>query len=137
MGISEIDPSADVTGRDTAVKLVLLVNSIFREEFALSDVSISGITNLTLTDMKNARAKNRRLKLIGLMQKTGDAFHLEVGVRKLAPSHPLFGVCGTDKGISFQTDSMGRVTVTGGKSDPRGAAAALLKDIIQILGSLL
>ncbi len=31
---------------------------------------------------------------------------------------------------------MGAVTVTGGKSDPRGAAAALLKDIINIYAPL-
>ncbi len=44
----------------------------------------------------------------------------------------LFGVWGTNKGITFLTDTMGSITVTGGKSDPRGAAAALLKDIIHI-----
>jgi homoserine dehydrogenase len=44
----------------------------------------------------------------------------------------LFGVDGTNKGITFFTDTMGAVTVTGGKSDPRGAGASVLKDIINI-----
>jgi len=46
--------------------------------------------------------------------------------------HPLYGVNGPEKGITFFTDTMDSVTVTGGKSDPTGAAAALLKDIINM-----
>ena len=37
-----------------------------------------------------------------------------------------------EKGITYTSDTMDRVTVVGGKSDPRGAAAALLKDLINI-----
>jgi len=43
-------------------------------------------------------------------------------------------VDGAQKGITFFTDTMDSVTVTGGKSDPAGAAAALLKDIINNIG---
>jgi homoserine dehydrogenase len=50
----------------------------------------------------------------------------------LDPTHPLFHVSGTEKGITFFTDTMGSVTLTGGRSNPRGAAAALLKDLINI-----
>ncbi len=39
---------------------------------------------------------------------------------------------GTTKGITFYTDTMGSVTLIGGKSDPVGIGAALLKDIIGI-----
>ncbi len=35
---------------------------------------------------------------------------------------PLYAVDGAEKGVSFSTDSLGRVTVIGGKSDPRAAA---------------
>ena len=50
----------------------------------------------------------------------------------LPPDHPLAGVEGAEKGITYTSDTMDRVTVVGGKSDPRGAAAALLKDLINI-----
>ncbi|MDH5707212.1 MAG: homoserine dehydrogenase, partial [Candidatus Aminicenantes bacterium] len=55
-----------------------------------------------------------------------------VALEVIDSSHPLFGVEGTNKGITFYTDTMGAVTVIGGKSDPRGAGAALLKDMITI-----
>ncbi|HXZ37554.1 MAG TPA: homoserine dehydrogenase, partial [Thermodesulfobacteriota bacterium] len=41
-------------------------------------------------------------------------------------------VRGTEKAISYLTDTMDRVTVSGGKSNPMGAAAAILKDIIRV-----
>jgi len=37
-----------------------------------------------------------------------------------------------EKALSYPTDTMDRVTVSGGKSNPVGAAAARLKDIIRI-----
>jgi homoserine dehydrogenase len=60
---------------------------------------------------------------------------LDVRPSIIESSHPLVHVNGTEKGITFLTDSMGSVTVTGGRSSPRGAAAALLKDIINIYRS--
>jgi homoserine dehydrogenase len=57
---------------------------------------------------------------------------LDVRPSLIDATHPLAHVNGTEKGITFLTDSMGTVTVTGGRSSPRGAAAALLKDIINI-----
>ena len=56
----------------------------------------------------------------------------QVAPEALPPDHPLAAVDGAEKGITYVTDSMDRVTVLGGKSDPRGAAAALLKDLINI-----
>ena len=53
-----------------------------------------------------------------------------MALEALAADHPLAGVHFSEKGISFDTDSMGRITVTGGHSSPTGAAAALLKDLI-------
>jgi homoserine dehydrogenase len=54
-----------------------------------------------------------------------------VAPEALEADHPLAGVHLSEKGISFDTDTMGRITVTGGHSSPTGAAAALLKDLIQ------
>jgi len=47
-------------------------------------------------------------------------------------THLLAQVNLKNKGILFDTDLMGEVAAMGGKSDPRGAAAAALKDLINI-----
>ncbi len=132
VGIAERDPSLDVEGWDTAAKLLLISNTVMGSSFTLQDINVEGITDITIETVRAALGEGKALKLLGRANKKQGQFRAEVSPAVLAPDHPLFGVSGTEKGITFFTDTMGTVTVTGGKSDPRGAAAALLKDIVNI-----
>jgi len=131
-GIAEPDPSMDIEGWDTACKLLLISNAVARTDLSLGDVKIRGISKISPPLLNAAKDQGKVLKLLGKLKKRDGRFRAEVGVFPLDEDHPLFGVSGTNKGITFDTDTMGAVTVSGGKSDPRGAAAALLKDIINI-----
>jgi homoserine dehydrogenase len=131
-GILEPDPSLDIDGWDTLCKILLIANAAAGASLELADIPRSGIRNVSKSDLDRARAEGRSLKLLGRMTRTDGTAKAEVGVVALEASHPLFHVNGTNKGIVFTTDTMGHVAVTGGKSDPRGTAAALLKDIINI-----
>jgi len=131
-GIAEPDPSQDVEGWDTALKILLLANAVLGLDLTLADIDVRGITGITDQLRNNAKAEGKVLKLLGRIHQAGAQFKAEVKLTAIGSAHPLFGVNGTNKGITFFTDTMGEVTVTGGKSDPRGAAAALLKDIINI-----
>jgi homoserine dehydrogenase len=131
-GIAERDPSLDVEGWDTAAKLLLISNAVMGSNFALQDINVEGITDITIETVRAAIGEGKALKLLGRAGRQRGQFKAEVSPVALAPDHPLFGVSGTNKGITFFTDTMGTVTVIGGKSDPRGAAAALFKDIINI-----
>jgi len=134
-GIAEPDPSQDVEGWDTAAKILIITNAVFRSGFTLGDVRVEGITHIS-PEHRNEVKKNRKsLKLIGRFSQDAGIPVLETRLSLLDPSHPLHGVDGAQKGITFFTDTMDSVTITGGKSDPRGAAAALLKDIINILAA--
>jgi len=133
-GIAEPDPSYDVDGWDSAAKLVLIANACLDQEFGLNDVRIAGISGLPADFVREARREGKSVKLLAAASPSGKgrAWNLEVQPSLLDPAHPLFHVEGTEKGITFLTDTMGSVTVTGGRSNPRGAAAALLKDLINI-----
>ncbi len=131
-GIAEPDPSMDVEGWDTACKLLLIGNAVTGINLSLDDIKVAGMTNLSPEVLKEAKKEGKAVKLLGSLRKRGTQFQAEVRVRPIGPDHSLFSVSGTDKGITFYTDTMGAVSVIGGKSDPRGAAAALLKDIINI-----
>jgi homoserine dehydrogenase len=133
-GIAEPDPSLDVGGWDTACKLVLIANAVLETAFDLGEVRVDGIGPESETVIRAVAGQGRTVKLLGSCSKAeaGSGWTLRVGPAVLEPEHPLFGVRDTSKGITFTTDTMGAVTVSGGKSDPRGAAAALLKDIIHI-----
>ena len=131
-GIAEHNPALDVEGWDTAVKLLLIANSVLGLDLTLQDIKVAGITEIPPELLGRAKREGNVFKLIGSLTRAGGSWKAEVSPEAIDCSHPLFGVSGTNKGITFWTDTMGAITVTGGKSDPRGAAAALLKDIIHI-----
>jgi len=133
-GIAEPDPSLDVEGWDTAAKIVLIANQVLGTDFNLGDVQVRGIQGISREVIEKARKLNKVLKLFGKCYREGSdsPWKIEVGLALLDDDHPLARINGTNKGIIFYTDTMGWVATSGGKSDPRGAAAAMLKDIISI-----
>lgn len=133
-GIAEPDPAHDVGGWDTASKILLITNVCLDAGYELKDVHVRGIAGLSMDYVRSARREGRAVKLLATAApgRKGGRWALDVRPSLLEASHPLVHVNGTEKGITFLTDSMGTVTVTGGRSNPRGAAAALLKDIVNI-----
>jgi len=131
-GIAEPNPELDVDGWDAAVKLLLIANSVLGIDLRLRDMKVRGISRISPGLLLRAKQEGRSLKLIAKIKRSRGFWRATVSPEIIDQSHPLFGVNGTNKGIAFLTDTMGSITVTGGKSDPRGAAAALLKDIIDI-----
>ena len=132
MGVAEPDPSLDVEGRDTGNKILLIANEVFQAGLSLKDVSVTGITRVTPEEIQQAKKQGKVIKLIGKVERKDGKVAASVAPLPLPADHPLAGVRGTEKAISYLTDTMDRVTVSGGKSNPVGAAAALLKDVIRI-----
>lgn len=130
LGIAETNPSYDVEGKDTANKLILISNRTFGLSLGLQDVEPQGITGIGPEDMAQAAREGKVIKLIGSAESVEGTVQLSVAPKRLSLDHPLAAVNGSEKAISYLTDTMGRITVTGGKSSPVGAAAALLKDLI-------
>ncbi len=132
MGVAEPDPSLDVEGRDTANKIFLVAKEIFNAGLSLKDVAVEGITRVTPEEIQQAKKDGKVIKLIGKVERKEGKITASVAPLALSLDHPLASVRGTEKAISYLTDTMDRVTVSGGKSNPLGAAAAILKDIIRI-----
>ena len=129
-GIAETDPRLDVEGWDTANKLILIANRIFGTTLGPQDVTVQGITRITPTEIASAAQAGQVIKLIGTAERRGGEVRLSVAPRSLDVCHPLATIHGSEKGVSYLTDTMDRITVMGGRSSPQGAGAALLKDLI-------
>ncbi len=130
LGIAETDPSYDVEGKDTANKIVLIANRIFGKTVGLADITVKGITEVTPEDIQAAAKDGKVIKLIGTAQMVDGDVKLSVAPKAIDEKHPLAGVNDSEKAITYMTDTMGSITVSGGKSSPVGAAAAVLKDLI-------
>jgi homoserine dehydrogenase len=131
-GIAEANPTLDVKGFDSACKILLLANSLLGTNYSLEDIKINGIENLTREDIYQAKMKNRHIKLLARAYRENEKVVLDVSPCELDENHPLFHVNGTNKGVLFETVEMGTICSTGGASHPRGAAAAALKDLINL-----
>jgi homoserine dehydrogenase len=132
LGIAEPDPSLDVGGWDTACKLVLMANDVWDAGLTLDDVEVEGIAAVSSPDLADAARAGRALKLVGRLERGSDGIAASVGPTALALDHPLGRLEGSEKGVTFWTDTLGQITVSGGQSAPRGAAAALLRDVVHI-----
>jgi len=134
LGIAEPDPRLDVEGWDTAAKTLILANTVFGTSLSLNEIPVRGITGITPAEVAAAREKGRVIKLVGSAVRRPDgAVEVSVGPVELAADDPLARVDGTNKAVWFDTVEMGPLLVTGGRSDPRGAAAAALKDLINLV----
>jgi homoserine dehydrogenase len=133
LGIAEPDPRFDVEGWDTACKLTIIANTAFGAGLRLDDVKRTGIAHLTRAQMDAWRQVGRVPKLVGSIRRTAEGVKAAVELRLYGRDHPFARVHGTTKAIRVETDAMGELLVIGGKSDPRAAAAAALKDLEHIL----
>jgi homoserine dehydrogenase len=151
-GIADGDGSQDISGRDTAAKLVAIANAAWwgpaqRESslllagrvregvppkfpLSLQDVDVTGIQDLSSASVCEAATSGVAYRLVGTAAVDEAP---RVRPERLDAGHPLASVHGAEKAISFRTDTMGTLTLTGGKSDPRAAGAALLRDVLLLL----
>lgn len=132
-GIAEPDPSHDLDGWDTACKLTILANAAFGGELSLHDVKRDGIRSVTSEQMVEWHGRGVVPKLVGEIKHLEGKVSAEVKVALYSFEHPFAQVKGATKAVNIETDVMGDLLVVGGKSDPRAAAAAALKDVEHIL----
>ena len=132
LGITETDPTLDVEGFDTATKLILLSNVLLGTKYGLSHVTRHGITHITPAMVMDVRRAGKHLKLIGRADPSHGTVRLSVAPEELALDHPLASVHGAEIAVTYETDSMGRISVIGSHCSPAAAAATLLKDIINL-----
>ncbi len=104
-------------------------------DLRLEDIAVEGIVGISPEWVARLHRQGCSVKLIGRVEREQGKIKASVQPRAIDQRHPLFGVDETNKAVTFFTDTMGSITVSGGKSDPRGAAAALLKDIVHLFFS--
>lgn len=132
LGIAEFDASLDVEGWDTASKLLILTNILMDEEKILNDITIEGITEITKEEVMKCLQEGKKYKLLGRTVKESGRINMSVKLEKLDITHPLYGVDGKNKGVTYKTDVLGDLTIIGGASGVISAAASILRDIINI-----
>lgn len=131
-GIAEANPSLDVLGYDTACKIAILANVLMDENVKLEDIKVQGITEVKLETMKRLQKENKKLKLIGKVQREDNMVKAYVRPIQIKEDHPLYFVDYKNKGVYFKTDTLGDISIIGGASGTRNAAASILRDLVLV-----
>jgi homoserine dehydrogenase len=131
-GCAEADPSLDVEGWDAAFKLVILANSVLDIPATLRDVEVTGITGLTLDDLREAQAAGRTIKLVASAVREGESYRLRVAPTPLPANHPLAQLGGQQMGVVYTTDIYGTISAAILETEPIPSAATMLRDLLSI-----
>ena len=133
LGYAEADPSADIEGSDVRLKVTILANELLGAELRPEDIPCAGISSLDIADIIDADAKGLRWKLIGSAELRADG-SIDARVKPVALpiAHSLATISGAVNAVTFHTDLLGAVTVSGPGAGRIETAYALLSDIIAI-----
>jgi len=129
LGIAESNPSYDIDGVDTALKVAILANSVMDKDVRFKDIKIQGIRDITQEAIELAKKHGYVIKLIG------DVGRLEVSPRLIPVEHPL-NVSGSLNAIMMDTDIAGEITIVGHGAGAKETASSIFSDIIDISDSL-
>ncbi|MEK6279133.1 MAG: homoserine dehydrogenase [Acidobacteriota bacterium] len=131
LGVTETDPSHDIDGWDSTVKICALANVLMRIPLKPGDVNREGIRELTPNQVQSARADGKPFKLVA-RAKLAEKGRLVATVRpeQVSISEPLGNVRGTSLAIHFELDMMPGLTVTSHRPNLQSTAYGLLADFI-------
>jgi homoserine dehydrogenase len=129
MGYAEKDPTYDVKGLDTAIKLVILANTVWGMDAGIEDVDVTGIDLITPQAIELAMEDEVAIRLIG--EAIPSRGLLRVSPRILPRNHPLI-VEGTLNAVTVVTDMAGELTFIGKGAGSIETASAVIGDLLSI-----
>ena len=133
LGYAEPDPTADLTGRDSAEKLCVLTHRAGWGWIHPDSVVAQGITTITAEDVRHARKQRCVIRLLAEAQRAEDgSASLRVGPCFVPAAHPLARVAGCENAFEIEAELAGCIYVQGPGAGPRFTASAILGDLLSL-----
>jgi homoserine dehydrogenase len=131
LGVAETDPSHDVDGWDSIMKVCAISRVIVRYPLLPANVRREGIRGLDPATLQAARAEGKPYKLITRATVNPDgSVSASVRPEQVALSDPLGGVRGTSLAIHFELDTMPGLTIVSHRPNLQSTAYGLLADFV-------
>jgi len=131
-GFAEADPSNDVDGWDAAAKICVLANVIMGAKITPKEVKRKGIKEVTAEDLKEAREKNKCIKLVCSAKKTDQHVEASVEPTLIDKDHFFATVRGEGAVVRIKTDLMGPIMITQEAPDLYDTAYGVIDDLLTI-----
>ena len=136
LGYAEADPTSDVEGLDTLAKVIILANVVFDVQLIQEDIEVKGISKITLSDVQEAAADNKRWKLIGSVWKDDKGIvHGSVCPKLIPMNDSLYNISDAINALKITSNILGDTTIVGAGAGKIETGFALYNDIISIVNS--
>ncbi|MBD0372581.1 MAG: homoserine dehydrogenase [Pyrinomonadaceae bacterium] len=135
LGVTETDPSYDVDGWDSAVKVCALARVLMRAPLKLEEVEREGIRNLDSKRVQSALAEGRPIKLVARARSLDGRVKASVRPEQVSPDDPLAMTSGTSLMVHFELDVLPGLTIMAHSPDLKSTAYGLLADFINAVNS--
>ena len=133
LGFAEADPSADIEGGDAAAKAAILAGLAFHSRVTDLDVYKEGISNISATDVKVAKAMDLVIKLLAIADVTDEgAIAVRVHPALISRSHPLASVRDSYNAVFIESASAGQMMFYGRGAGGEPTASAILGDLVAV-----
>ena len=133
LGFAEADPSADIEGGDAAAKAAILASLAFHSRVTDADVYKEGISKITATDVKVAKAMDLVIKLLAISDVTKDgAIAVRVHPALISRNHPLASVRESFNAVFVESVSAGQMMFYGRGAGGAPTASAILGDLVAV-----
>lgn len=131
LGVAETDPSHDVDGWDSVMKVCAISRVVLKTPLAPSAVRREGIRNLAPAILQAARAEGRPYKLLTRALVNADgSVTATVWPEQIAANDPLGNVRGTSLAIHFELDTIPGLTIVSHRPNLQSTAYGLLADFV-------
>ena len=129
-GYAELHPEADVEGYDACRKIAILTSLAYGMQVDYEDIHTEGITHITETDFKYAKAMNMGIKLLGTSRREEDGLFALVAPMMIAHDHPLYSVNDVFNAILVKGNALGDVMFYGKGAGKLPTASAVVSDVV-------
>lgn len=131
-GYAEKDPTADIEGHDACRKIAILTSLVCGQQVDFNEIHCEGITKISATDIKYAKAMGRAIKLLATSRKVGDSYSAMVAPCLLPPEHPLFPVSDVFNAVFVHGNVLGDAMFYGSGAGKLPTASAVVADMVEM-----
>jgi homoserine dehydrogenase len=133
-GFAESDPSLDVDGWDSLYKLIIITVHAFGTYVAPEDIFTFGISHMNADDVRFANEKERRIKLVGHVEKLPDGrLAMCVIPQLLSANKYIYGVDDEFNGVVIKGLYYDKQFMFGRGAGGHPTGSAILSDITACL----
>ena len=131
LGFAESDPSFDIDGFDALFKLIIITVHALGRFVPAEEIFTCGISHIDDCDIRYAREKNRKIKLVAQVVKTEpDAFTMFVMPELVEPSRYIYSVDDEYNGVVIRGECYDRQFMFGKGAGGLPTASSILSDIM-------